>query len=291
MGADAGIPLPRVISCGSPLTMTGGHLHWEAVEADGEEEIRKAVRSELKRGAQWIKVMATGGVLTPGTDVGSAAYSQEELAAAVEAAQVGGRRVAAHAIGNAGIKNALRAGVASIEHGSYLDAEAIEMMMARNAVHVPTLSAYDGVVSGGIDAGVPPESVSKATRANESNLDSFIASLSAGVMVCAGTDAGTPHNPHGRVAHELGLMVNAGATPFQAIQCATLNAARLLNLSDEVGEVSPGKIADLLLVDGDPLADIRCLSHPVVVIQAGEVVADHRRPIPTVTPEIAQIGA
>jgi imidazolonepropionase-like amidohydrolase len=271
--APAHLSLPTVISCGSPITMTGGHLHWEATEADGVEGVRQAVRAELKAGAQWIKVMATGGVLTPGTDVGSESFTREEVAAAVVEAKRGGRRVAAHAIGNAGIKNALAAGVSTIEHGSYLDDEAVELMLETGAYHVPTLSAYHQVVSRGIDGGVPPESVAKAVSAHETNLQSFRKSLAAGVPVVAGTDAGTPHNFHGELVLELQLMVSGGATPQQALRTATVNAASALDLADKAGEVAVGKWADLVLVDGDPLADIAHLERPVAVIKHGRVVA------------------
>jgi imidazolonepropionase-like amidohydrolase len=263
--------LPRVVSCGSPITMTGGHLHWEAVQADGVEEVRKAVRAELKAGAQWIKVMATGGVLTPGTNVGAESYTREEIAAAVSEAGRGGKRVAAHAIGNTGIKNALAAGVSSIEHGSYLDAPAIELMVERNVYHVPTLSAYHHVVSNGIEAGIPAESVSKAHAAHDTNLASFAASLAAGVAIVAGTDAGTPFNPHGGLAFELELMVRGGATPLEAIRAATVNAAAALELTHEIGYAGIGKAADLVLVEGDPLDDISRLGQPAMVIKSGRI--------------------
>jgi imidazolonepropionase-like amidohydrolase len=261
--------LPRVISCGSPITMTGGHLHWEAVEADGAAEVRKAVRAELKAGAQWIKIIATGGVLTPGTDIGAESYTEEELAAATAEARRAQRRVAAHAIGNAGIKNALRAGVSTIEHGSFLDDEALELMLERGAYHVPTLSAYHRVVTEGIDAGIPADSVAKALGAHETNLESFAKSLSAGVPIAAGSDAGTPHNPHGDLALELKLMVSGGASPLQALQSATTQAAAALGLSAELGTVEIGKRADLVLVEGNPLEDITVLAHPAAVVKDG----------------------
>jgi imidazolonepropionase-like amidohydrolase len=266
------VTLPTVVSCGTPITMTGGHLHWEANEADGVDGVRRAVRAELKAGAQWIKVIATGGVLTPGTDVGSESFTREELAAAVAEARRGGRRVAAHAIGKSGIDNALAAGVSTVEHGSYLGDEAIDLMLEKGAFHVPTLSAYHQVVSRGMDGGVPAESIAKALSAHETNLESFRKSLAAGVPVVAGTDAGTPHNFHGEVAFELQLMVSAGATPQQALRTATVNAAAALDLSDKIGDVALGKWADLVLVDGDPLEDIAHLSRPVVVIKRGEIV-------------------
>jgi imidazolonepropionase-like amidohydrolase len=261
--------LPRVISCGSPITMTGGHLYWEAVEADGAEEVRKAVRAEVKAGAQWIKIIVTGGVLTPGTDIGAESYTQAEVAAATAEAARAQRRVAAHAIGNAGIKNALRAGVSTIEHGSFMDDETLELMLEAGAYHVPTLSAYHHVVSEGIDAGISPDSVAKALGAHETNLESFAKSLRAGVPIAAGTDAGTPHNPHGDLAFELKLMVNGGASPLQALQAATTQAAAALDLSAELGTVEIGKRADLMLVEVNPLEDITALARPAAVVKDG----------------------
>jgi imidazolonepropionase-like amidohydrolase len=282
--------LPTVVSCGSAITMTGGHMFWEASEADGVEGVRRAVRAELKAGAQWIKVVATGGVLTRGTDVGGESYTLEELAAAVGEAGRGGRRVAAHAIGNAGIKNSLRAGVRTIEHGSYLDDEAIELMLEKGAFHVPTLSAYHQVVRNGTAGGVSAESVAKALSAHETNRESFTRSLAAGVPVAAGTDAGTPNNFHGELAFELQLMVEAGAAPIDAIRAATVNAAAALDLSDAVGDVEIGKTADLVLVDGDPSEDIASLAQPAVVIKQGRIAFERGAEVSTAAADSVGLG-
>lgn len=263
---------PRIVSCGRCLTMTGGHAPWLGYEVDGVEELRKAARKELKAGAHWIKLIATGGVLTPGTDIGAASFTGEEMAAAVEEAKKVGRRVAAHAIGTAGIKNALRAGVRSIEHGSYLDTEAIEMMLENQVSHVPTLSAYHQVVTHAEDSGIHPDSVRKAQAACQNNTESLQRSLAAGVNVAAGTDAGTPYNYHGGIGLELELLVEAGASPMQAVEIATRQAAINLGLESEVGTVEAGKIADLILVPGDPLQDIRILGNPAKVIKSGRLV-------------------
>jgi imidazolonepropionase-like amidohydrolase len=275
---DPALPLPRILSCGAFITMTGGHVHWEAVEADGAEEVRKAVRSEVKFGAQWIKLIATGGVLTPGTDVGAASYTRDELLAGTAEAANAGRPVAAHAIGAVGIKNALAAGVRTIEHGSFLDEEAVAMMIDRNAFHISTLCAYHQVVSNGIKAGVPEHSVRKAEYATEANQDSFRRSLERGVNIAAGSDAGTPFNRHGTVALEVKLMVEAGATTNQALRSATSGAATALGIEEETGSLEVGKCGDVLLVATDPLDDITALDEPVAVIRAGQLVVDARMP-------------
>lgn len=263
---------PRIISSGRCLTITGGHGMWLGYEVDGVQGLLKAAREELKAGAHWIKLMATGGVMTLGTDVGAASFTVEEMAVAAEEARKVGRRVAAHAIGTVGIKNALRAGVHSIEHGSYLDDEAIEMMLENQVSHVPTLSAYHQVVTHGEKSGIHPDSVRKAKSAGQNNLESLRRSLAAGVNVAAGTDAGMPYNYHGGIALELELLLEAGASPMQAIEIATRQAAINLGLESEIGTVEAGKIADLILVEGDPLKDIKILDKPGKVIKSGRIV-------------------
>ncbi|QBI20079.1 amidohydrolase family protein [Egibacter rhizosphaerae] len=260
---------PRVLSSGRLITMTGGHGHWTGVEVDGADGVRTMVREEIKHGADWIKFAASGGVLTPGTLLGAPSFTAEEMAAGVEAAAFLGRRVAAHAIGTEGIKNALRAGVTSIEHGSYLDAEAIEMMLERDATHVPTLSAYYNVIHHGVEGGVPQEAVNKAAGAHEDNRNSLVRSLEAGVNVAVGTDAGTPFNSHGGVALELELMVDAGASPLQALQSGTINAARNLGIESFCGSIEKGKSADLLVLDRSPFEDLNVLREPRAVMVAG----------------------
>ncbi|MFD1506946.1 amidohydrolase family protein [Georgenia yuyongxinii] len=260
---------PRVVASGSFITMTGGHGNWAGVEADGAEAVRAAVRGQAKRGARSIKLIATGGVLTPGTEPGGASYTEEELAAGVAEADRLGIPVAAHAIGTEGIKNALRAGVGSIEHGSYLDDEACELMRARNVSHAPTLSAYHTLVAGGSQDGVAPSIIRKAVGAAQSNTESFRRSVAAGVNVVCGTDAGTPQNPHGGVGLEIRLMVEGGVPISTAVKFATLNSARCLGLADQIGSIEPGKIADLILVDPNFARDPVLLDFPWYVMRDG----------------------
>lgn len=262
---------PRVISYGRCLTMTGGHGQFLGREADGVEGLRVAARQELKAGAKGIKLMATGGVLTPGTQLNSSQLTIEEMAAAVNEAHHSGKLAAAHAIGTQGIKNALLAGMDSIEHGSYLDEECIELMISKGSYLVPTLTAYHKVITHGRKAGIPEHSVKKAESAWESCLKSVAMARAAGVKIVVGTDAGTPFNLHTGVALEVCLLVEAGLTPMEAITAATLDAARLLQADDELGSIEMGKNADLLLVKGNPLQEIKALENVIMVIKDGVV--------------------
>jgi imidazolonepropionase-like amidohydrolase len=256
------MPGPRIRAAGAALCMTGGHGWWIGRQADGADEMRKAVREQLRAGADCIKLIATGGVMTPGVDPRSPQLTEEELRAGVDEAHKAFRRVAAHAQATAGIKNALRAGVDSIEHGIYLDDEALEEMRARGTFLVPTLVAPENISAFGVAAGVPAYMVEKSDQARDAHRESFRRALRAGVRIAMGTDAGTPFNRHGANAQELGLMVDCGMSPLDALVAATSNAADLLDLLDETGTVEPGKSADLLILDGDPLADITLLAAP-----------------------------
>lgn len=253
---DRLIPGPRMQAAGHIITMTGGHGHQMGREADGVGEVAKAAREQLKAGVDVIKVIATGGVMTPGVEPGSVQLSEEEMAVAVREAHNAGRRVATHAQGTEGIKNAIRAGVDSVEHGIFLDEEAVEMMSRARVYLVPTLVAPHWIVEAGVEQGISPDAVRKARGVMESHLASFQMAREAGVRIAMGTDAGTPFNRHGCNAHELKLMVEAGMTPMEAVLSATCVAAELLGVDDQVGTIEPGKRADMVVVAADPLADI-----------------------------------
>jgi imidazolonepropionase-like amidohydrolase len=262
---------PRISSANLAVCITGGHGSWIGREADGPDEVRKAVRAEVKSGAQFIKVMATGGVLTPGVDPTQTTFQLEELQAAVEEAHKAGKRAASHAIGNRGIKNALRAGIDSIEHGFYLDDEAIELALKNGSFLVPTLIAVDQIVNNGAARGIPEWVVRKAESESGHHRESFVAAVKSGVRIAAGTDAGTPFNPHGDLALELEKMVEFGLPPMLALVAATGNAAELLRIEDEVGTIQAGKVADLILVDGDPLQQMSVMRRPSLVMKGGAV--------------------
>ncbi len=263
---------PRVRAAGRVVTMTGGHGHFIGREADGPDEVRKAVRAEIKGGANFIKVMATGGVLTPGVDPSQTTFQLDELQAAVEEAHKAGRPAASHAIGNGGIKNALRAGIDSVEHGFYLDDEAVNLALKNQTFLVPTLIAVDQIVNNGAKGGIPDWVVKKAEGESGHHRESFVMAVKSGVRIAAGTDAGTPFNPHGDLALELAKMVEFGLPPMLALVAATSNAARLLRMDDEIGSVEKGKVADLILVPGDPLKDIGAMRRPAFVMKSGRVV-------------------
>jgi len=253
------VPGPRVRAAGSIICMTGGHGWFIGREADGPDDVRRAVREQLKAGADCLKFTATGGGMTPGVDPRASSFTEAELAAGVDEAHKAFRRAAAHAQGNAGIKNAVRAGIDSIEHGVYLDDEVVEEMLRRGTFLVPTLVAPAMIARHGTSAGIPDYVVTKASGVLEVHRESFRKAARAGVRIAMGTDAGTPFNRHGANVQELALMVECGMSPADTIVAATRSAAELLDLLKVTGTVEPGKSADLLIVDGDPLTDIRIL--------------------------------
>jgi imidazolonepropionase-like amidohydrolase len=275
---------PRIVAANHAIGITGGHCDdtnglrpdvfggppdFRAGIADGPDEVRKAVRHQIKLGADVIKVCATGGVLSSGDGAGDPQLTVAELTAIVEEAGRAGRKVAAHAHGTEGIKDAVRAGVHSIEHGSLLDAEAIALMKKKGTYLVPTV--YVGrVIEQAADGGkLAPDSAAKARFIAPRMRDSFARAVKAGVKIAFGTDAGV--FPHGDNAREFSVMVDLGMAPKDAIVAATRSAAELLGLRD-LGQVKPGFIADLVVVDGDPLADIRVLERPALVVQGGRPV-------------------
>jgi imidazolonepropionase-like amidohydrolase len=273
------VPGPRVQAAGRLITMTGGHGHHIGREADGPDEVRKAARSEIKSGAAVLKVMATGGVLTPGVSPMQTALLPEELAVVAQEAHNSGRRVTTHAIGRAGIHNALLAGIDSIEHGFYLDDELLELAVDRGTFLVPTMLAVDGIIRNAAK-GIPAWAVEKAEREAQRQRESFVAAVSSGMRIAAGTDAGTPFNAHGDFARELALMVEHGLSPMQTLVAATSAAAENLGLAHELGTLAVGKLADLILVDGDPVTDITATGRVVLVVKDGVVYRD----------ELAKIG-
>jgi imidazolonepropionase-like amidohydrolase len=278
--ARGDFPGPRLLCAGKIVTMTGGHGWPIGREADGPDEVRKAVREQLRAGADVIKLMATGGVLTPGVEPGATQLEEAELRAGIEEAHKAGRRTASHAQGTAGVKNALRAGVDTIEHGIFLDDEAIALMVERGVVFVPTLAAPWQIVQAGEARGVPAYAVEKSRRVMDAHFRSFAAAHAAGVIIAAGNDGGTPFNPAEDLVTELRLMVEHGMTPAAALATAGSGSARALGLDDQIGVIAPGKQADLLVLDGDPLADITALARPWLVLKAGRVVFGAPAPAP-----------
>ncbi|TLS36489.1 metal-dependent hydrolase family protein [Pseudalkalibacillus caeni] len=261
---------PRILASGEPIVMTGGHGHTMAIEADGVDEVRKAARTQLKKGADLLKLMATGGVMTPGVDPNSPQLGEDELSCACTEASNAGKTTAAHAQGVEGIKNAIRAGITTVEHGIYLDEEAIDMMLERGTYLVPTLAAPFNIVERGLDEGIPEHAVQKAERVMGDHVKSFYKAYERGVKIAAGTDAGTPFNRHGDFVTELELMVKNGMKHEDVLQSATKVAAEAMKIDSKTGTVEEGKLADLLLVEGNPLEDISALRKVVKVFKEGE---------------------
>ncbi|WP_414476471.1 amidohydrolase family protein [Microvirga sp. M2] len=269
---------PRLLLSGCALCMTGGH-GWQLLgrEVDGPDEARRAAREQIKAGADNVKLIATGGILTQGTEIGSAQLTVAEMQAAVHEAHSAGKISAAHAHGAQGIKNAARAGVDSIEHAYFIDAEGIDLMLEHGTVLVATSAAVRNVVHHGTHAGIPSHIFDKAQSAIEAHISGFKAAHRAGVKLAMGTDSGVPFTKHGSNLDELDYLVQMGLSPMEAIQVATRDSARLLKLDDKIGTIERDKLADLVVVDGDPLADIALLREPErirKVILNGRMVVD-----------------
>lgn len=237
---------------------SGGHAFGQPTAAfpntvvDGPEEVRKAVRELVRAGADVLKVATSGGVLTPDDDPRHAHFQPDELAIMAREAKSAGLFMMAHAQGYDGIKNAIRAGFRSIEHGIFLDDEAIGMMLENGTWLVPTLLAPQGVLSAAErGVSIAPESLAKAEELVEIHRESVSKAIAAGVKIAMGTDC--PISPHGTNLGELSLLMDCGMSAGEALHAATQSAADLMGLGDQVGSLEPGKLADLVVVDGDPL--------------------------------------
>lgn len=271
--AEAGdILSPEMQTAGKCICMTGGHGHATGREADGPDECRKAAREQLKAGANWIKVMATGGVMTKGVEPGSAQLTEEELRAAIEEAHKAGAKTFTHAQGMEGIKNALRAGVDSIEHGFFMDDWCFDFMKEHNVFFVPTLAAPYWIKLKGTAAGIPDFMVRKVEKTIDAHQDTFRRAHKAGVKIALGTDAGTPFNAYDKTAMEAVLMVENGMTPMEAIQCGTISSAELLGVQETLGSITPGKKAHFAVFEKNPLDDIHALLDCSMTIMNGTIV-------------------
>jgi imidazolonepropionase-like amidohydrolase len=279
------VPGPRLLVAVKSLSGTGGHgdrndlpfdvlVHRYSAVADGPDEIWRTVRENVKYGADWIKVLATGGVMSAGTDPRRADYRDDELRAVVEAAASKGRDVAAHAHGTEGIKRAARAGVRSIEHASMLDDEAIALLEENGTFIVsnPYTNAY--MIERGSAGGYQSYQLEKSREILGLKKDSLRRAVRAGVLVAYGTDSGV--QPHGLNGRQLRTYVEAGMTPLQALQSATVVAARLLRMETKIGRLEAGFAGDIVAVRGNPLEDVSTVETPVFVMKDGRVVVDKR---------------
>jgi imidazolonepropionase-like amidohydrolase len=265
---------PRMIVSRSMICMSGGHGWQFGRQADGPDDVRRAAREQIREGADLVKLMATGGVLTPGVEPGAEQLTEEELRAGIEEAHKAGRKTATHAMGTKGILNALRAGIDSIEHGVYLDDEAASLMRRRGVQLVPTLSAMYHIEEMGIEGGIPAYAVEKTLRVKPHHLKSVRLARESGIPVAMGTDAGTPFNRHGQNLKEMVLLSRNGYSPSEALQSGTLIAAQVLGLDAVLGTIEEGKLADLVAVAGNPLDDMDILLKPEnvsLVIQCGRI--------------------
>ncbi|SDR65373.1 amidohydrolase family protein [Opitutus sp. GAS368] len=279
------IPGPRMLASGPALSATGGHgdlngmspyVHFQGDidgVADGVDAIRKKVRENIKYGADLIKILATAGVLSEEESVGAPQYSLEEMKAAVDEAAMWGRKVAAHAHGTLGIKMAIRAGVASIEHASFIDDEGIALAKEHGTYLVPDIYNDDYILAEYGRLGYPDRILAKERLVGRTQRENFTKAVKAGCKIAYGTDAGV--YPHGWNGKQFFHMVKWGMTPMQAIQSATVNAADLLGWQNKVGQLAPGFYADLIAVSGDPLADVTVLEQVGFVMKGGQIVKNN----------------
>jgi imidazolonepropionase-like amidohydrolase len=274
------VPGPRMLVSGPALSITGGHcdndllpFEYHATSegvADGVESVQHKTREIIKYGADLIKVCATGGVLSKGDDPNASQYTLEEMKAIVADAHRLGRKVAAHAHGAQGVIWASEAGVDSVEHGHLMNDAAIAVLKKNGTYLVPTLYLVDWQRENAAKANLPEFAKRKMEMVSEKGKTNAKKAFEAGVKIGLGTDAAV--YPHGLNAHELAVYVSLGMSPLQAIQTATVNDADLLGWSDKIGTLEPGKWADIIAVDGDPLQDITVLQHVKFVMKGGEVV-------------------
>ncbi len=274
------VPGPRMLVAGPMISITGGHgddnllpfeFHHSADGvADGPWALRAKVRQNVKYGVDLIKIAASGGVLSKGDAAGGQQFTLEEMQAIVAEAHKLGRKVAAHAHGTSSIRDAILAGVDSVEHSSLIDAEGIKLAKAHGTFLVFDIYNDDFILSEGLKNGMVPESIEKEKAIGRLQRENFKKAFQAGARMAFGTDASV--YPHGDNAKQFAKMVEWGMQPIDAIRAATLNAAELMGWKDKIGELAPGRYADVIAVAGDPLNDVTVLQHVAFVMKGGEVV-------------------
>jgi imidazolonepropionase-like amidohydrolase len=281
---------PRIVASGPGISITGGHGDLNNFSpqtrvmmfpderdfaiADSADQIRHVIRAQEKYGVDVIKILATGGVLSKGDSPGAPQFTFEELKAAADTAHMGGRKIAAHAHGTEGIKNAIRAGIDSIEHGSLIDDEGIRLAKEHGTYLVMDIYNDDYILNEAPKWGLPTENLDKERMVGRLQRENFRKAFQAGVKMAFGTDAGV--YPHGDNAKQFFYMVKYGMTPAQAIRAATSSAADLIGRAKDVGTVEAGKFADIIAVNADPMADVRALEHVDFVMKGGVVYKDTR---------------
>lgn len=272
---------PRIIASGAPLTGVGGHgdsffgpdVQNVSVGAviNGADEAMKAARTNFKYGADQIKLFATGGVMSFGDDPGSSELTYEEMKAALDVANSKGRISSAHAHGAEGIKNAIRAGITTIEHGMLIDDEGMEMMAEKGVYLVPTIIAAEKIVEYGKEGKLPKWMADKAEQVLENHGEHIRKMLKMGVKIGFGTDSGTAFGYHGQQGYEFQLMTEFGFTPAGALLAATKVNSEMLRAEDKLGTIRPGKLADIVAFDGNPLEDIKVMTNCTFVMKDGKI--------------------
>jgi len=274
---------PRMVSAGGCLSLNGGHGDPDVLApdaglprppniADTVDEMAQAVRRDIKYGADWIKLMATGGVMDPISDYRVQELSEEQMAKAVEIAHRAGKKVMAHAEGAEGIKAAVRAGVDSIEHGTVMDEEGARLMEQHNTWLVPTLYCFQHDLETGLSQGRDPVSFAKGVAIVKEQQPAFQRALAHHIRIAYGIDDDPEF-----VSKEFGALVKAGLAPIDALRAATINGAELTERANDIGSIEPGKFADIVAVDGDPLADIKVMEKVVFVMKGGETYVDRTK--------------
>ena len=275
---------PRVLACGPAIGSTGGHVDMNfnphltvhesgdaSLVVDSPDQARKAARYVVKHGADLIKFMSTGGVMSRGTTIGAQQLTYNEIRAICEIAEMYGVHTATHAHGTNGIKDAVRAGVTSVEHGMIMDEEAVELMVKHATYLSPTIIAAKRIVDNGVAAGIADYAVAKAKEAISTHEWGFRKCLEAGVPIVFGTDCGTPFNLHGEQYDEFTYLMDFGMTSTQALMAATYHSAKLLRMWDNIGSVTAGKFADIVAVDGDPMSVIKDMEKVCFIMKDGVV--------------------
>ncbi|HKX18202.1 MAG TPA: amidohydrolase family protein [bacterium] len=263
---------PRIVACGRMITMTGGHGWFYGQEVDGPDAVRRAVRERIKVRTDWVKFMASGGFAEEGEQPASSQLDADELEAGVREAAKAGRKTCAHAHGAPAIKNCLRAGIDSIEHASFLDGEAIDLLRQHDRFIVPTFSIYYKMKETGADHDLPASVVELARRAWDLKVERFLDAYRAGVRFAAGSDNGSPAASHPDIATELEIFVRIGLSPYEALRAATADAAALLGLDEEIGILQPGRRADLIVLRENPLSDVSAVRRVTGVLKNGAVI-------------------
>lgn len=266
---------PHMYCASKVICMTGGHGWQEGIEADGKDACLKAVRTQLRSGVDLIKIMATGGVMTKGVEPGNAQFTVDEMKVMIEEAHKAGRKTATHAQGLQGIKNALYAGIDSIEHGCFLDAECLERMKEQNTFLVPTLCAPQCIIDKGVENGVAQYMVDKTLKVKDAHVESVKKAYEKGVPIALGTDAGTPFNYHNNTAYEMELLARLNIPNMDILKMATINSARCVGVEKDYGSIEVGKQADLVCLNENPLENISNVRKINRVIQSGKIVVDN----------------